>query len=54
MGKKKQETSRNNHVQNLYAKPSKVKSKKKDSEDRISIFGNHGSSYMAMVFILGK
>ena len=52
MGKKKQETSRNNHVQNLYGKPSKVKSKKKDSEDRISIFGNHGSSYIALVFVL--
>ena len=56
MGKKKQDTSRNNHVQNVHAKPSKAKSKKKDSHEKSSsLFGNHGSSlYIVLVFVLGK
>jgi hypothetical protein len=54
MAKKKQDTSRNNHVQNLHTKASKVKSKKKDTEERFRTFGNHGSSYIALVFVLGK
>ena len=50
MAKKKQDTSRNNHVQNLHTKASK----KKDTEERFRTFGNHGSSYIALVFVLGK
>ena len=57
MGKKKQDASRTNHVQNVQAKPSKAKTKKKekDSRESASLFGNHGSSlYIASVFVLGK
>ena len=57
MGKKKQDASRSNHVQNVQAKPSKAKTKKKekDSRESASLFGNHGSSlYIASVFVLGK
>jgi hypothetical protein len=53
MGRKKQDTSRNNHAQNLSAKPSKLKPKKKNP-DEWKPFGNHGSGYIALVFLLGK
>ncbi len=53
MGKRKQDTSKNNHVQSLSATPSKVnKSKKKDPEGRIMPPFSNG--YIALVVALGK